>query len=144
MAIKYLLIYISLTLFLGCSSQPKLKQFELAEQRTVHTDEEYSSTLYETVVDTKGYKTLRLFVHIYNDEYKKSPLSTNSRFSISAFYGIGRGSWGYFNQKFPYKSTSGWDGVVDIPIVGEKTRIGIYGTKMKNRVLEIDIAATLF
>ena len=141
---KILYILFPLLLLVGCNTQPQPKQFNLAEKKITHTEDNFSNELYSKMVNTKGYKTLRLFVHIYNDDYKQNPLPQNSNFTVHAYYGIGRGSWGYFSKTFPYKSTSGWGGVVEIPVVGEKTRISIYGKALKNRKIEVDVAGSLF
>lgn len=139
-----LITYLIPLLLTGCSQTLPIKQFELSENRVVHTGEEYSKQLFETSIDTKGYKTLRIFAHINNQEYRENPIPIRSKFEIVAYYGIGNGSWGYFSKTFHYKSTSGWGGVADIPIVGEKTRISVHTSKMKNIELEVDVVATLF
>lgn len=131
-------------LFLLTACTPTIKQFELAENRIVHLKKDYGSVLYEKRIHTKGYTILRLFAHIYNEEYDKKPLAKNSTFKIIAYYGIGQGSWGYFSKEFPFRSTSGWAGVADIPIVGEETRITVYSSNIKERTLKVDVTATLF
>lgn len=63
--------------------------------------------------------------------------------TIAAFHSIGKGSWGYFSQEFPKKYTSEFNGYVDIPIIGEKTRLVITGYNMPGVDLEVDVAAYL-
>jgi len=129
----------------GCSTvQPDMRQSELAENRVVHIGDEYSKSLYETKLKTQGYKTLRIFAHINNEAYRSNPISQNAEFKIIAYYAIGKGSWGYYEKRFPYMSTSGWSGVADIPIVGDITRICVCAINMQNREIKVDIVATLF
>jgi len=129
----------------GCSTvQPDMRQSELIENKIVHTGDAYSKALYEKKLKTKGYKTLRLFVHINNEAYRSNPISENAEFKVIAYYAIGQGSWGYYDKTFTYRSTSGWSGVADIPVVGDVTRISVYASKMQNKVLKVDIVATLF
>ena len=143
--VKIISLLLLVGALVGCTgTQPKLQQFELAENKIVHTNGEYSTTLYEVQLDTKGYKTLRLFTHIFNENYREEPIIQNSSFSIGAFYGIGQGSWGYFSKEFYYKSTSGWDAYVEIPIIGEVTRISIYSSNIKNNTLKVDVVGVLF
>lgn len=140
---KYIFVSMFIWLF-GCnSSQPNMQQFELAENKVVNTGNEYTKVLYEERLLTKNYKTLRVFAHIFNEAYKENPIPQNASFSISAFYGIGQGSWGYFSKTFYYKSTSGWDGLVDIPIIGETTRISIYSKSMQHTTLKVDVVGVL-
>ena len=144
MKIQHIFTLVILIIFMGCTKNPKIIQFELAEKHIVNTKNKESQALYEQRIVTKDFKTLRLFVHINNQAYKESPFSTDSKFIVYAYYGIGNGSWGYFSKEFSYKSTSGWGGVVEIPVIGNQTRISVYGREMKNKKIEVDIAATLF
>ena len=121
-----------------------MRQPELAENRVVHIGDVYSKALYEKKLKTQGYKTLRIFVHINNEAYRSNPISPNAEFSVIAYYAIGQGSWGYYEKTFTYRSTSGWSGVAHIPVVGDVTRISVYATNMQNKVLKVDIVATLF
>jgi len=147
MRVYHFLILLSFLLFAGCSNKNHhlaVKQWELTENKKVHLTQKYGESIYKTEVTTKGYKTLRIFAHILNEAYKSKPLPENSDLKIIAYYKIGQGGWGYFEKTFNYKSTSGWGGVADIPIIGEKTQIAIYAHNMKDSNLKVDVVASLF
>ena len=142
---RLLIILLTTSVFAGCATlqQPCTKHAELAVGRIVaiNTDE-YSTQLFEKKINTKGYKTLRVFAHIFNENYESTPIQHNAYFQIIAYYAIGQGSWGYHTETFRYESTSGWSGVANIPIVGVITRVGIHAVKMPNTSLKVDVVAS--
>ncbi len=96
-----------------------------------------------TDLETVCYKEVRIFVHVFNNSYKTLPFPPNAKMTISAFHGIGKGSWSYFSKEFPQKFTSEFHGFVDIPVIGEKTRLVVSGYNMPGVILEVDVAAYL-
>lgn len=128
----------------GCTyMQASIKHKELAENKIVTINkDEYTTSLFTQKVVTKGYKNLRIFSHIYNDQYESKPIPQNAYFLIIAYYAIGQGGWGYHTERFNYESTSGWSGVANIPVVGETTRVGIIGFNMPKVDLKVDVVAS--
>lgn len=97
-----------------------------------------------TDIDTACYKELRVYVHVMNDYYESKPFRSTSYFYIGAFHGIGRGSWSYYtSEDFRMEYTSGLDGFVEIPIIGDKTRIVVSAYDTPDVELEVDVAAYL-
>jgi hypothetical protein len=94
-------------------------------------------------LDTKCYKELRVFVHVMNDAYATKPFTAGSNLQIKAYHAIGSGSWNYFSEQFPMKYTSEFHGFSQIPVVGEKTRIVVFGYDMPKVKLKVDVAAYL-
>ena len=147
--LKITTVITSLLFLFGCNnvkeSKPSVKNIKLVENKVVKVDPtDHSSIVYGKVIDTRGYTQLRIFARIHNEHYSQQPLSDVSSFQINAFNAIGTGSWGYHSEKFKYRSTSGWSGVTTIPIVGDKTRIAVIVTQMKNSELQVNVRATLF
>lgn len=94
-------------------------------------------------LDTKCYKELRVFVHVMNDAYATKPFTAASNLQIKAFHAIGSGSWTYFSEQFPMKYTSEIFGLSLIPVIGETTRIVVFGYNMPKVKLKVDVAAYL-
>lgn len=94
-------------------------------------------------LDTRCYKELRVFVHVMNDSYTTKPFTAGSSMIIKAFHAIGSGSWNYFSEQFPMKYTSEFHGFSQIPVIGEKTRIVVFGYNMPDVKLKVDVAAYL-
>jgi hypothetical protein len=94
-------------------------------------------------LDTKCYKDLRIFVHVMNDSYKTNPFTVGSTMAINALHAIGSGSWNYYSEQFSMKYASEMHGFSQIPVIGEKTRIVIYGYNMPEVKLKVDVAAYL-
>jgi hypothetical protein len=120
------------------------KYLTLAKTKKVKGNPLTGIKLFEkTDLNTKCYKELRLFVHVMNDSYKKHPFSTKAFMMINAYHSIGKGSWVYYTENFPKKYTSEFHGFSQIPVMGEKTRIVVYGYFMPSVKLKVDIAAYL-
>ncbi len=94
-------------------------------------------------LNTRCYKDLRIFVHVMNNSYKTKPFPAGSTMTIGAFHGIGSGSWKYFTEQFSMKYTSEFQGFSQIPVIGEKTRIVVFGYNMPDVKLIVDVAAYL-
>jgi hypothetical protein len=62
---------------------------------------------------------------------------------IRAFHGIGNGSWGYYSEEFPMEFTSEFHGFIEIPVVGDTTRLVVSGYNMPAVNLKVDVAAYL-
>ena len=97
----------------------------------------------EKALDTACFDELRLFVHVMNDDYEASPFTSGARLVIYAYHGIGQGSWSYFSEEFPMRFTSELHGFSRIPVVGEKTRLVVFGYNLPAVELEVDVAAYL-
>ena len=116
----------------------------LAETLPATGDPSGGVTLFEvTDLDTACFDELRVFVHVMNDAYETSPYTSGSRLVVRAFHGIGQGSWGYFSQEFPMQYTSQLHGFSQIPVMGETTRLVVFGYDLPAVELEVDVAAYL-
>lgn len=94
-------------------------------------------------VDINGIDELRVFVHVMNDSYATKPFPSNSYMTITAYHGIGTGSWAYHTEKFTRKYTSEFHGYTKIPVIGNITRIAVFGYNMPNVELKVDMAGQL-
>jgi len=119
------------------------KYMALAETEKVIGDPSGGVILFETYIETKGYKELRVFVHVMNRSYKTNPFCSDDYMTIRAYHGIGRGSWGYYSREFPMKYLSEFHGFIQIPVIGDKTRMVVFGYNMPGVELEVDVAAYL-
>lgn len=116
----------------------------LAETLPANGDPAGGVKLFEASgVDTACFDELRLFVHVMNDHYEASPFTANARLAIYAYHGIGRGSWAYFSEEFPMRVTSELHGFSRIPVVGETTRLTVFGYNLPAVEVEVDVAAYL-
>jgi len=119
------------------------KYMALAETEKVIGNPSGGVILFETYIDTKGYKELRVFVHVMNMSYKTNPFSSNDYMTIRVYHGIGRGSWGYYSGEFAMKYTSEFNGFIQILVIGDKTRMVVFGYNMPGVELEVDVAGYL-
>ena len=120
------------------------KYLVLAKTKKVKGNPSKGVKLFEiTDLNTECYKELRLFVHVMNDSYKKYPFIKKAYMKINAYHAIGKGSWAYYTERFPMKFTSEFYGFSQIPVIGEKTRIVVYGYYMPHVKLKVDVAAYL-
>jgi len=116
----------------------------LAQTHKVLADAAGSTMLFEEQsINTRNCKELRLFVHVMNKAYKSAPFTPGSSLTISAFHSIGQGSWCFFSAQFEQKVTSELFGFVQIPVIGEVTRIAVFGRAMPPVELEVDVAALI-
>lgn len=115
----------------------------LAQTHRVTPGADYATLFEADKIDTKHCKELRLFVHVMNNAYEHAPFPSGSSLTISAFHGIGRGSWCFFSARFEQRYTSELDGFVQIPVIGEVTRIVVSGRHLPTVELEVDVAALL-
>ncbi|MDQ1350329.1 MAG: hypothetical protein QG657_630 [Acidobacteriota bacterium] len=141
-----------LILFLGYFSPQAQAQIEscptkyqaLAVSKIVEGNPSGGVILFEIAdLDTKCYKELRVYVHVMNDAYTTKPFTAGSNLQIKAYHAIGSGSWNYFSEQFPMKYTSEIYGLSLIPVIGEKTRIVVFGYNMPKVKLKVDVAAYL-
>ena len=120
------------------------KYLALAKTKKVKGNPSTGVKLFEiTDLNTKCYKEIRLFVHVMNDSYKNYPFTNKAFMTICAYHAIGKGSWAYYTERFPMKFTSEFHGFSQIPVIGEKTRIVVYGYYMPPVKLKVDVAAYL-
>ena len=120
------------------------KYVALAETLPVTGDPAGGVTLFEvTDLDTACFDELRVFVHVMNEAYETAPYTSDARLVVRAFHGIGQGSWGYFSQEFPMQFTSQLHGFSQIPVMGETTRLVVFGYNLPAVELEVDVAAYL-
>jgi hypothetical protein len=142
-----LMIFFLCVLNIGCNNHDSIetcptKYTALAETEKVTGDPSKGIKLFEiTDIDTKCYKELRIFVHVMNDYYETKPFTSNAFMTITAFHGIGTGSWGYYSEKFPMKYTSEFHGFVQIPVMGDKTRLVVFGYYMPDVELKVNVAS---
>lgn len=120
------------------------KYAALAETLPVTGDPSGGIQLFEvTDLNTACFEELRLFVHVMNDDYETSPFTSDARLVLRAFHGIGQGSWGYFSEEFPMRFTSELHGFSQIPVIGETTRLVVFGYNLPAVQLKVDVAAYL-
>jgi len=94
-------------------------------------------------IDTSCFKEIRLFVHVWNEDYRRNPFRRGARISISGFHNTPGGSWTYFTEDFPMSVTSYIDGVAYIPVVGDRFRVVGWGFNLPNVLLEVTVTAYL-
>ena len=120
------------------------KYMALAETEKVTGNPSGWVTLFEASdIDTECYKELRIYVHVMNNYYESKPFPSTAYFFIRAFHGIGRGSWSYYSEQFPREYTSELSGFIQIPVIGDKTRIVVSGYDTPDVELDVDVAAYL-
>lgn len=121
------------------------KYLALAKTKKVKGNPAGRVILFEiTDLNTKCYKEIRLFVHVMNNSYNNYPFTEKTYMTINAYHAIGEGSWTYYTERFPRKFTSEFHGFIQIPVIGEKTRIVVFGYYMPPVELNVDVAAYLW
>ncbi len=147
-----LIVLLFVLVFVGWSQRIPLerdsncptKYIPLAISKIVTGNPSSGVTLFEiTDLDTQCYKEIRLFVHVMNNSYTTNPFTNTSYLYVSAFHGIGTGSWSYFSDRMPMKFTSEIGGLSIIPVIGNKTRIVVFGYNLPAVQLSVDAAAYL-
>ncbi len=136
--------------FIGSNYQPAqtrecpTRYQALAKTKMVQGNPSRGVVLYEIKnLNTRCYKNLRIFVHVMNDYYKTKPFTRNSYLTITAYHGIGTGSWSYYTRKFPKKYTSELHAYCQIPVMGNTTRLVVFGYNLPAVKLKVDVAAYL-
>ena len=79
--------------------------------------------VFEETIDATGYSEIRMFIHIFVDNYKTDPVTANSTIEANLFHSISGGSWPYSKREMKSNVTSYINGWFSEKIIGNKVRV---------------------
>lgn len=79
--------------------------------------------IFEETIDTAGYSEIRMFIHVFAEEFKKSPITNKTKIEATLFHEVRGGSWDYSKKEIRSEVTSYIHGWFTEKVIGDKTRI---------------------
>jgi hypothetical protein len=79
--------------------------------------------LFDQTVTTAGYSEIRVWVHVFVDNYKTTPVTSSTKLKVRLMHQFSGGSFDYASATFTSSVTSYIDGYTAQRIIGDQTRI---------------------
>jgi hypothetical protein len=80
--------------------------------------------LFDETIDVAGWKEIRVWVHVFVDNYQTTPIATTSaRLELRFMHNFAGGSFDYDKAVFQTNVTSYIDGFAVKPVIGNKLRL---------------------
>ena len=100
------------------------KYVELINKKVNTLDAPYGIPLiFEETIDTANYSEIRMFIHVFIENYNQTPLTINSVIAATLCHNVSSGSWPYSNKEIKFSVTSYIDGWFSEKIIGNKVRV---------------------
>jgi hypothetical protein len=110
-----------------CFLCPKTNYVELiANQPLPAPTEPYGPgypVLFDVSFPVKGWKEIRVWVHVFVDNYETTPITSSTRLELRFMHSFTGGSFNYEGAVFTSDFTSYINGYTVIPLVGEQLRL---------------------
>jgi hypothetical protein len=110
-----------------CFLCPKTKYVELiANQPLAAASEPYGPgypVLFDVNFPVKGWKKIRVWVHVFVDNYETMPIPSSARLELRFMHQFTGGSFDYEKAILTTDVTSYINGYADKPLIGEQLRL---------------------
>ncbi len=79
---------------------------------------------FDEVIDTKGYSEIRLWVHVFVDNYATGPVTSQAQLNVRFLHQFPGGSFDYERQTLGWNNVTSYiNGYVARPILGDSLRV---------------------
>ena len=110
-----------------CFLCPKTKYVELIVNQHLPSSTEPYGPGYPVLLDqtfpVKGWKKIRVWVHVFVDNYETTPITSFTRLELRFMHKFTGGSFNYEKAVFSSDVTSYINGYADMPLIGEELRL---------------------
>ena len=110
-----------------CFLYPKTRYVEMiANQPLPEPTEPYGPgypVLFDQTISVKGWKKIRVWVHVFVDNYETTPITSFTRLELRFMHKSAGGSFNYEKAVFSSEVTSYINGYAGMPLIGEGLRL---------------------
>jgi hypothetical protein len=87
--------------------------------------------LFDTKIEVDGWKEIRLWVHVFIDNYTTTPLTANANLQMRFMHDCGSGSFDYEIANIHFNGTTSYiNGYAIKPIIGKELRLLCHPTNL--------------
>lgn len=78
---------------------------------------------FDETIDTAGYNEIRLWVHVFVDNYAATPITSGAKLAVRFMHVFSGGSFDYEERTIDDSTPSYLNGYCAVPIIGDRLRL---------------------